>query len=212
MGQDKSVDMATAIELKIGSKIRELREKKLYTLQDLSTKTGLSKTLLSDIERGDFIPPVATLLKLAKSLNVGMAYFFEEMAADEKISITRRGERIRIKRRPHHHEEGEVDYIYESLETKKLNKHMEPLLVEFQPVETSDMVFVNHEGEEFLYILEGTVEFRTDYSLRFLALLEMTALQVYLRNAFLYPLYRFRPNFHPVVFQLNDDIFCPAFV
>ncbi len=91
MGQDKSVDMATAIELKIGSKIRELREKKLYTLQDLSTKTGLSKTLLSDIERGDFIPPVATLLKLAKSLNVGMAYFFEEMAADEKISITPQG-------------------------------------------------------------------------------------------------------------------------
>jgi len=115
-----------------------------------------------DIERGDFIPPVATLLKLAGSLSVGMAYFFEEMDINEKISITRKGERVRIKRRPHHHEEGEVDYIYEALETKKPDKHMEPLLVEFQPVETSDMVFVNHEGEEFLYILEGTVEFRTD--------------------------------------------------
>jgi len=162
MGQEKSADTATAKELQIGSKVRELREKKLYTLQDLSTKTGFPKTLLSDIERGDFIPPVATLLKLAKSLNVGMAYFFEEMDIDEKISITRRGERVRIKRRPHHHEEGEVDYIYESLETKRSDKHMEPLFVEFQPVDTSDMVFVNHEGEEFLYVLDGTVEFRTD--------------------------------------------------
>lgn len=162
MGQDKITDTAIAVELKIGSKIRELREKKLYTLQDLSTKTGFSKTLLSDIESGDFIPPVATLLKLAKSLNVGMAYFFEEMDMNEKVSITRKGDRVRIKRRPHHHEEGEVDYIYESLETKKSNKHMEPLLVEFQPLGTSDMVFVNHEGEEFLYILDGTVEFRTD--------------------------------------------------
>ena len=84
------------------------------------------------------------------------------MDIDEKISITRRGERVRIKRRPHHHEEGEVDYIYESLETKRSDKHMEPLFVEFQPVDTSDMVFVNHEGEEFLYVLDGTVEFRTD--------------------------------------------------
>ena len=162
MGQDKSTDTAIAVELKIGSKLKELREKKLYTLQDLSTKTGFSKTLLSDIESGDFIPPVATLLKLAKSLNVGMAYFFEEMDINEKVSITRKGDRVRIKRRPHHHEEGEVDYIYESLETKKPNKHMERLLVEFQPLDTSDMVFVNHEGEEFLYILDGTVEFRTD--------------------------------------------------
>jgi transcriptional regulator with XRE-family HTH domain len=162
MGQERSTDAVIAEELKIGSKIRELREKKLYTLQDLSTKTGFPKTLLSDIEKGVFIPPVATLLKLAKSLSVGMAYFFEDMNIGEKISITRKDDRARIKRRPHHHEEGEVDYIYESLETKRSDKHMEPLFVEFQPVATSDMVFVNHEGEEFLYILDGTVEFRTD--------------------------------------------------
>jgi transcriptional regulator with XRE-family HTH domain len=162
MGQERSTDAVIAEELKIGSKIRELREKKLYTLQDLSTKTGFPKTLLSDIEKGVFIPPVATLLKLAKSLSVGMAYFFEDVNIGEKISITRKDDRVRIKRRPHHHEEGEVDYIYESLETKRSDKHMEPLFVEFQPVATSDMVFVNHEGEEFLYILDGTVEFRTD--------------------------------------------------
>ena len=90
-----------------------------------------------------------------------MAQFFEDEVADEKISLTRGGERMRLKRRPHHHE-GEVDYVYESLETRKPDKHMEPLLVEFQPMDTDDMVFVNHEGEEFLYVLEGTLEFRTD--------------------------------------------------
>ncbi len=162
MEKEKSTDTAIAKELKIGNKIRELREKKWYTLQDLSTKTGLSQNLLSDIEKGVFIPPVATLLQLAKSLDVGMAYFFEDMDRDEKISITRKGDRVKITRRPHHHEEGEVDYVYESLETKKSGKHMEPLFVEFQPVGTNNMVFVNHEGEEFLYILDGTVEFRTD--------------------------------------------------
>lgn len=39
---------------------------------------------------------------------------------------------------------------------------MEPLLVEFQPLDTSDMLFTNHEGEEFLFVLEGNLEFRTN--------------------------------------------------
>ncbi|MFB3926874.1 MAG: helix-turn-helix domain-containing protein [Syntrophales bacterium] len=146
---------------KIGGKIKELRQKKQYSLQDLATKTGLTKSLLEEIEEGETIPPVATLLKLAKALNVGMAFFFEDTAAGERVSVTRMGERVRISRRPHHHE-GEVDYIYESLETKKPDKHMEPFLVEFQPMEKSDMVFTSHDGEEFHYVLEGRLEFRTD--------------------------------------------------
>ena len=38
---------------------------------------------------------------------------------------------------------------------------MEPFMVEFPVQETSDMVFVNHEGEEFLHLLEGNLEFRS---------------------------------------------------
>ena len=49
--------------LKIGSKVRELRQKKHYTLQDVAAKTGLSKPFLSQIENDHVVPPVATLLK-----------------------------------------------------------------------------------------------------------------------------------------------------
>jgi quercetin dioxygenase-like cupin family protein len=38
---------------------------------------------------------------------------------------------------------------------------MEPLFVEFQPLETGDMIFSTHEGEEFVYLLEGSLEFRS---------------------------------------------------
>ncbi len=147
--------------LKIGQRVKALREKQNFTLQDISAKTGLAKSLLSEVESGEVMPHVSTLLKLATALNVGMASFFEDAEAVERVSVTRRGERVRIKRRPHHHE-GEVDYVYESLETKKPGKHMEPFLVEFMPMETSEMVFTNHEGEEFHYVLEGKLEFRTD--------------------------------------------------
>jgi transcriptional regulator with XRE-family HTH domain len=148
-------------ELKVGGKIKDLREKNFFTLQDLAAKTGLTKSVLSEIEADEVMPPVATLLKLARALNVGMAYFFRDEAPVEQISVTRAGERVRVKRRPHHRE-GEVDYIYESLEARMPGKHMEPLLVDFVPMETADMVFTSHEGEEFLFLLDGRLEFRTN--------------------------------------------------
>jgi len=146
--------------LKIGSKVRELRQKKHYTLQDVAAKTGLSKPFLSQIENHHVVPPVATLLKLARAFDVGLAYFFQDEVGIDRIAITRRDERVRVERRPHHRK-GEVNYIYEALETKKTNKHMEPFLVEFPVQDTSEMIFMNHEGEEFLHVLEGTLEFRS---------------------------------------------------
>jgi transcriptional regulator with XRE-family HTH domain len=146
--------------LKIGSKVRELRQKKHYTLQDVAAKTGLSKPFLSQIENHHVVPPVATLLKLARAFDVGLAHFFQDEVGVDRIAITRREERVRVERRPHHRK-GEVNYIYEALDTKKTNKHMEPFLVEFPVQDTSEMIFMNHEGEEFLHLLEGTLEFRS---------------------------------------------------
>jgi transcriptional regulator with XRE-family HTH domain len=146
--------------LKLGSKVRKLRQNKHYTLRDVAAKTGLSKPFLSQIENDHVVPPVATLLKLARAFNVGLAHFFQDEARSDKIAITRRNERVRVEKRPHQRK-GEVNYVYEALETKKTDKHMEPFLVEFPVQETSEMVFMNHEGEEFLHVLSGPLEFRS---------------------------------------------------
>jgi transcriptional regulator with XRE-family HTH domain len=146
--------------LQLGSKIRELRLKKNYTLQDVAAKTGLSKPFLSQIENDHVVPPVATLLRLARAFNVTLAHFFQDEVGSDKIAITRHNERIRVEKRPHHRK-GEVNYVYETLETKKTNKQMEPFLVEFPVQDSSEMVFMNHDGEEFLHVLEGTLEFRS---------------------------------------------------
>lgn len=158
--QENQEQLNSVAAFKIGTQVRELREKNHYTLQDLAAKTGVEKEILSRIESHEFIPPIATLLKLANALNVSMVHFFQDKAGSEKIAVTRHDERQRIKRRPHHME-GEVDYIYEALEIKMTTKHMQPFMVEFPVQDTSEMVFVSHKGEEFLYLLEGILEFRT---------------------------------------------------
>ena len=158
--QENQEEIGAVAAFMIGTQVRELREKNRYTLLDLAAKTGLDREMLARIENHEFIPPIATLVKLAGALNVSVAYFFQDKAGSDKIAVTRREERVRITRRPHH-QEGEVDYIYESLEIRKARKQMEPFMVEFPVQETGEMVFMSHEGEEFLYLLEGVLEFRT---------------------------------------------------
>ena len=146
--------------LSIGDNLGDLRKKKKFSLEDLVAATGLDKNTLSQIENNIIVPPVAALMKLSKALNTHLAYFFQDKAGTEKISVTRNNERVRIEKRPHHHK-GEVNYRYEALETKKINKHMEPFLVKFDVRTREEIPLQQHRGEEFLHLMEGKLEFFT---------------------------------------------------
>ena len=137
-----------------------LRERRQLTLHYVAAEIGLSKAILTEIEADEVMPPVATLLKLAKGLNVGMSYFFKDEAPAEQISVTRTGERVQIQRRPHHRE-GEVDYIHEPSKSGYPGQaYGAACWSNSSPWQPADMVFTSHEGEEFAFLLEGKLEFR----------------------------------------------------
>lgn len=146
-------------ELQLGMKIRRQRQERRMTLQDLAEATGLSKPLLSQIENEQVIPPLATLLRIAKAFNLGLHSFFQEEGATEKCIVVRAGDGSPNRRRglpgP-----SSPPYVYHSLAYGKKNKNLEPFLVEFDAREWKDELLVSHEGEEFLFILEGAVELR----------------------------------------------------
>jgi transcriptional regulator with XRE-family HTH domain len=144
-------------ELNLGQKIRRRRQEQRLTLQELSELSGLSKPLLSQIENDQVTPPIATLLKIAKGLKVGINYFFEEEEDRQKYVLVRRDE-IKASRRRTGNDTPEV-YLYRSLAPGIRHKRMEPFLVEFELQEWNDSYFYSHEGEEFIYLLEGELEF-----------------------------------------------------
>ena len=144
-------------ELQLGQKIRKLRQERRLTLQDLADLTGLSKPLLSQIENDQVIPPLATLLKIAKGLRVGLNFFFEDEGDRRKYVLIREAEGVFSRRRPK--SDATQGYRYRSLAPGIRHKQIEPFLVEFELKEWDDSCFYNHEGEEFLYILEGELEF-----------------------------------------------------
>ncbi len=147
-------------KLRIGSKIRDLRRQAGFILENLSQQTGLSKSLLSQIEKGVICPPIATLLKISKALNVNISFFIRDNEPEESIMLVKKEESRAIDSRYFGREEG--GYYYEALAFKKAEKHMEPFLVEFKRIKVDKLSYLSHGGEEFLHVLEGTIEFRTE--------------------------------------------------
>ena len=79
---------------------------------------------------------------------------------EEKVVLVKRDESKVIDSRYFGREES--GYYYEALAFKKSKKFMEPFLVEFKRKKLEKLSYFSHEGEEFLYVLRGTLEFRTE--------------------------------------------------
>jgi DNA-binding NtrC family response regulator len=71
------VDLETRLNLEVGRRIRELRHSRPLTLKQLANRTGLSVSLISQIELGKSAASMSTLHKLATALGTKMTYFFE---------------------------------------------------------------------------------------------------------------------------------------
>jgi len=143
-------------ELRVGEKVRELREKGGLSLQDLAERTGYSSALLSQIENHMISPPLGALFKIAKALEVKVGTFFGE-EPHEPFMIVRKQERKHISRFAS--KEGvSYGYSYESLGFDKKDRHMEPFLVTLEPATVKSEKLSTHEGEEFIFILEGEME------------------------------------------------------
>jgi len=143
-------------ELRVGEKIRELREKKGFSLQDMANRTGYTSALLSQVENHFISPPLGALIKIAKALEVKVGTFFgEEPRAS--CAIVRRDERKHISRFAS--KEGvSYGYSYESLGFDKKDRQMEPFLVTLEPATVKSEKLSTHDGEEFIFVLEGEME------------------------------------------------------
>jgi transcriptional regulator with XRE-family HTH domain len=143
-------------EIPVGEKIKVLREQKGFSLKDVADQTGFSPALISQMENHLISPSLGTLIKLAKALDVKVGDFFGE-THEEPFAIVRKDERKTVSRFAS--KEGvKYGYGYESLGFEKKNRHMEPFIVTLEPATIKTSKTSTHEGEEFIYVLEGEME------------------------------------------------------
>jgi transcriptional regulator with XRE-family HTH domain len=148
------------LEYNIGAKIRELRRTKKLTLQDVANETGFSTALISQIENNNISPPIATLSKIAHFLDVRISHFFDESEEETPFEVLRSAERVVIPRVVS--QDGSTHgYFYESLSVHKKNKKMDPFLLTLNEKVTNTDTY-SHNGEEFLFVMQGTAELLLD--------------------------------------------------
>ena len=137
----------------IGERIQELREKKGISLEELSMITGFGVERLSKIESNEIQPQLGTIIKLSKALDDAFGRLVSGTGS-KLFSITRKDERKPVKRSTSK-KDGKQLYQYKSLASDVKGRHMETLIVQLN--ETSNEELSVHEGEEFIFVLSGTV-------------------------------------------------------
>jgi len=140
-------------EHEIGKNIRMIRKLKELTLEDLAGKTGFTKGYLSKVENSEKAPPVSTLLNIAKAMGVGMSKLFGEGHEPTSFSLVKKDERQQMARSG-----TSFGYSFETLAHKYPDKKMEPYILTIPP-EIEEHPLFKHQGEELVFVLEGTLKF-----------------------------------------------------
>jgi quercetin dioxygenase-like cupin family protein len=137
----------------IGTRIRAIREEKGASLEDLSRLTGFEVAFLSGIESNQVQPQLGTMIKLSKALDSAFGRLVSG-TGDRLYSITRKSERRAAARSTSKTGKKHL-YSYKSLAPGVKGRHMEALLVQLLTATEKDISV--HDGEEFVFVLDGTV-------------------------------------------------------
>ncbi|WP_246248856.1 helix-turn-helix domain-containing protein [Chelativorans alearense] len=134
------------VQARLGVLIRARRRQLGLTLQELGKAAGLSVGYLSQVERDNATPTLGTLAQIARSLDVPLDYFISAPRAED--ALTRAGARRRFS----------IDgssIVYERLGTEFPGNVLSSFILTVPPGYASETV--SHEGEEIIYILEGSI-------------------------------------------------------
>ena len=153
---------ANNLEMAIGHEVRTYRKKLGITVADLAASTGMSGGMLSKSENGNISPSLTTLQALSKALGMPITAFFKGFEEPKSASFVKAGEGVNLERRGtragHHYS------LLGHIENNTSGVVVEPYLITLN-AESDVFPTFQHEGMEFLYMLEGEVVYRHGDSL-----------------------------------------------
>ena len=137
----------------VGERIRKIREEKDLSLEEISNLTGFDVGFLSKIENKELQPQLGTMIRLSKALDSAFGRLVSGVG-DKLYAITRKNERRTISRSTSKKGRKKM-YTYKSLAPDVKGRCMEAFLVQLE--EDPEKETSLHEGEEFIFVLDGEV-------------------------------------------------------
>lgn len=148
---DTTTKEAGAVD--VGHRLRVLREERNVSMRSLARRSGLSANALSMIERGLTSPSVSTLTKLANALEVPIMAFFRQEPDRQSVVLCKADDRNRM------------DFpkgYWEGLGSEFFSGRLEAFLLMLDNGGSSGPHGMIHTGYEFVFCLDGKIEYEVD--------------------------------------------------
>ena len=149
-------DTTGALERYLGNAVRDLRQRHGLTIADVAERAAISRGMLSKIENAQTATSLDTLTRLARALGVSLSTLFRNYDVPEgSAQLVKNGEGMEVVRRGT--KRGHTYHLlaYDQGPTKLF----EPFLITIDSESATFPVF-EHPGTEFIYMLEGRMEYR----------------------------------------------------
>ena len=141
----------------VGEKVRKIRESKNLSQEELADRSKLSKELIVSIEENKELPFLAPLIRIARSLGVRLGTFLDDSSEPGPV-IARKGIRKGQVSFSHDVSKDLSHLSFNPLASDKADRHMEPFMIDIQPIKDCEFSLSSHAGEEFIYVLSGDIE------------------------------------------------------
>ena len=143
----------------VGSKIKGIRETKNLSVEEIAERSGLAVEQIISIENDQNLPSLGPLIKIARALGVRLGTFMDDNDALGPV-VCRAADRE--KDNSISFSNGATDarkhMEYHPLAQQKAGRHMEPFVIDINPEDNPEFQLSAHEGEEFIYVMQGEVE------------------------------------------------------
>ena len=147
-----------ADENKLGNKITTLRTAQHLSSQDLADRCGCDVSVIEELEAGELPPSLAPLIKITRALGVRLGTLMDddENLGPAYIDREQMEEVAKVKTLETASDAGDLSYF--SLAAGRPSRHMDPFVITVDPSGETDHELVGHEGEEWLFGMEGSIE------------------------------------------------------
>ena len=143
----------------LGSKIKGIRESKNLSVEEIAESSGLTVDQINSIENDENLPSLGPLIKIARAMGVRLGTFMDDNDALGPV----------VCRAKHREKDSSISFSngavdarkhmeYHPLAQQKAGRHMEPFIIDINPEDKPDFKLSAHEGEEFIYVMNGEVE------------------------------------------------------
>lgn len=141
----------------VGQKIKSIRESKNITIEQISERTKLSIEQIKNIEKEDKIASLSPLIKISRVLGVRIGTFLDDCNNLGPV-VCKKGEQDKCMSYSCETAASNKYLNFFSLAKSKVGRNMEPFIIDIKPANDNNFILSTHEGEEFIYVLEGEIE------------------------------------------------------